>query len=333
MSFTQAQEDLFKKAEKTEAEAIKQLEKAYQKARRDLLNAVGAEQARGTEDALRRSARFQALIDEILDEIGGLQQQTRQTIETASRATYRDSYNRLAYEYDIVVNTTSIAATGEVVYLNFPILDRRAVTQALFNPDVAGRTFSPTQFSQIMANQRRALQQSVRDIIANIIATGQGLRPGSNALKPLFEQLGDAVNKAKNRALTTIRTETLRAFSLAQMDADQEAVNAGIDLSYKWNTARDERVRASHRQMQDQKAQFNAQSEPFFQYPDGTRTPAPRVQGSAGNVINCRCRRTAIVEGFEPSGNSFRDQDGNWQQNKSNLEYESWKREWKKRVT
>ena len=329
--FTERQLEIFERQQKTEAQALAELTSLYDKASRSLTNAVVAEQARGTDDALRRATRFQKLLDEVEQEIADLQKKSARIITDSGKRSYIDTYNRLAYAYDEMVNTTKYRIAGETVYNNFPFLDSKAVQEALFNTSVAGKTMSPVQFSKIMANQRNTLREGVRAIIANVIATGFGLDAGSQALEPLFVALGDSLSKASNRAKTTARTEVLRAYSYAQMDADREAVESGVELEYKWDTSKDERVRSSHRQMQGQIAQTNAQGEPFFQYPDGTRTPAPRVYGSASNVINCRCTRLSYPAGFEPTARCYR-QDGAWKTDATNLEYKTWLTEWRKRV-
>lgn len=333
MNFKSSQLDVFKRQEKNTADTIKKLNNLYEKAKKDLRNAVIAEQSRNTKDSIRRANSFQDLIDQIDKEIGDLQSQTSSLIKGGATKTYVDTYNRIAYDYDAYMNTAPpFRAAGETNYLNFTFLDADTVKTALFNNSVAGKTISPVQFSGIMAGQRTALREGIRNIIANVVATGFGVDAAAEALEPLFILLGDTVDKAKKRAATTARTEILRAYSLSQIEADEQAVESGVELRYIWETAKDERVRSSHRSMQGQKAQLNASGDPFFQYPDGTRTPAPRVYGSAANVINCRCTRISYPEGFEPTGRTYRDSSGTWKQNADNLEYQTWLKDWKKRV-
>lgn len=333
MSFKQDQLTVFERQEKSVKDATKRLESLYAKSKKDLTNAIIAEQARNTTDSLRRAESFQSLIDQIDKEVATLQAQTSAIIKGSSTKSYVNTYNRLAYDYDTMINTSALKTAGQTTYLNFTFLDAEAVNTALFNTSVAGKTISPVQFTGIMADQRTALRTGIRNIIANIVATGFGVDAASDALEPLFMLLGDSFDKAKVRAATTARTEILRAYSLSQMEADEQAVLSGVELEYYWETAKDERVRSNHRQMQGQKAQLDASNQPFFQYPDGTRTPAPRIYGSAANVINCRCTRISTPKGFEPTGRTYRDQSGTWKQNVDNLEYKTWLSEWKKRTT
>lgn len=246
---------------------------------------------------------------------------------------YRSTYNLLAYAYDETVNTTQALKTvGVTEYTNFTFLNSEAVKEALFNPEVAGRTISPVQFNKVMLNQRESLQQAIRSVVANIIATGQGLDAASKDLEVLFSILGDGFDKTKNRAKTTARTEILRAYSLAQEEADRQAEESGVELDYKWDTSKDEKVRSSHRPMQDQIAQKNPQREPFFILPSGIRTSSPRESGVAKEDINCRCTRLSYPKGFEPTNRTYR-KDGEWKQDVTNLEYRTWLSEWRKRVT
>lgn len=332
MSFTEEQQKIFEKQSKTEQQALLELERLYNRSKRDIKNQIIAEQAKGTTDSARRAIRFQGLLNEIEEEITVIQKESARIITGSMKETYRDTYNRLAYAYDDTVNTVAtLKAVGSTEYMNFTFLNSKSVQEALFNPDVAKRTISPVQFNKVMLNQREALQQMVRNIISNVIATGQGLDVASKELEQLFTLLGDGFDKAKNRAMTTARTEILRAYSLAQEDSDRQAVESGVTLEYKWDTAKDEKVRSSHRQMQGQVAQLDAQGNPFFQYPNGLRTSSPRVSGDAKNVINCRCTRLSYPKGFEPTNRCYR-KNGKWKQDVTNLEYRTWLSEWRKRV-
>jgi len=325
------QQAIYNAQRKTEEQAVKELTELYERAKRDLDNMVRSEIARDTEDSLRRASRFESLMAQIDEEVARIQSVTASTIVTGQRTTYQSTYERLAYEYEKAVNLEFV--TGDFTErLNFAPLNRDAIQEALFNPQVAGRTISPTQFNDIMTAQRLALQSDIRAMVANIIATGQDLKELADQLETIFLALGDTVDKAKNRALMTARTELLKAYSYAQYDADMQAVESGIKISRIWQTARDERVRSSHRAMDGQKAQFRADGSSFFIYPNGIQTPAPRIAGMAGDVINCRCYVVTSPEGFEPTEKAYRDTDGTWNQNPTNVEFAKWVTEWRKQT-
>jgi len=97
------------------------------------------------------------------------------------------------------------------------------------------------------------------------------------------------------RSLTIARTEALSAMDLGQDIALNQTREDGAlapDLIQTWNVTRDGRQRDAH----DVVPSMNPNGVPygeFFQTPLGPmRYPRDRKYGTAGNVINCRCRRS-----------------------------------------
>lgn len=92
------------------------------------------------------------------------------------------------------------------------------------------------------------------------------------------------------RANTVARTETLQALTVGQQSVFDEARKTGIEFNKVWVTAQDERVRATHIAMNRNSV---ADNEAFIvDKPSGGTEELmyPRdPQGSAANVINCRC--------------------------------------------
>lgn len=110
-------------------------------------------------------------------------------------------------------------------------------------------------------------------------------------------QVDKMVRAYNNRALryraeTIARKETITALHTAQEQALQQAIDSGAlsqtDLAFVWRTARDERVRASHRSMNGQVRRaglpFTTGAGASLQYPGDP-------QGQAAETINCRCWR------------------------------------------
>ncbi|MGB5811733.1 MAG: phage minor head protein [Polyangiales bacterium] len=92
------------------------------------------------------------------------------------------------------------------------------------------------------------------------------------------------------RARTIARTETVRALNEGDEELWNQAVEQGVvaaeDVSQVWHTARDERVRASHRAMNNQRRGLG---EPFQSgLGNALRFPAD-PQAPARDTINCRC--------------------------------------------
>lgn len=93
-----------------------------------------------------------------------------------------------------------------------------------------------------------------------------------------------------HRAKTIARTETTRAINEGDEELWNQAVESGAiapeDIENVWHTARDERVRASHSAMNNQKRGFG---EPFTSgLGNSLRFPGD-PQAPPADTINCRC--------------------------------------------
>lgn len=138
--------------------------------------------------------------------------------------------------------------------------------------------------SYLEANDATALRRALRDrrsdsAVQTAIATKQPLAPAQiDRLVARYESRYLAF-----RAETIARTESLRALQLGQRLAWDEAIASGVwdpaRLIKRWVTARDERVRPLHRQMDQQVVPYMED----FVLPDQTTTWGPP------HAFNCRC--------------------------------------------
>jgi hypothetical protein len=110
-----------------------------------------------------------------------------------------------------------------------------------------------------------------------------------------------AVANAETSAERIVRTEVMRTFSLAtQNRLEQSDKRLGGGLKKYWLDADDDRVRDAHREAGERYGLKGEPgpipvSKPFVV--DGEELMFPRdPQGSAGNVINCRCVSVPYVE-------------------------------------
>lgn len=86
------------------------------------------------------------------------------------------------------------------------------------------------------------------------------------------------------RAETITRTEMLRSYNLANYGRSLDAAQSGVEYT-QWQTAKDGRVRASHKALQGKIVKVGQEFAPGLRFPLDP-------QGSAGDTINCRCRAT-----------------------------------------
>lgn len=84
------------------------------------------------------------------------------------------------------------------------------------------------------------------------------------------------------RAETITRTEMLRAYNMANYGRAQDAVSGGVEYQM-WRTARDGRVRASHKALDGKIVKVGEEFAPGLRFPLDPRA-------DASQSINCRCR-------------------------------------------
>lgn len=117
--------------------------------------------------------------------------------------------------------------------------------------------------------------------------------------KPLSQDtINKLINRYKDRLLKyrgdmIARTETIQALNRSQYEAYNQAIEMGAikrsDIYKEWDTAGDDRVRETHREMDGQRVQLD---EPFTT-PDGYKLMYPgdnSLNAPASEVIHCRCR-------------------------------------------
>lgn len=147
-------------------------------------------------------------------------------------------------------------------------------------------------------NPEQALTRALRDRRFDA-AVRRAARTGEPIQADLRAKM---VMAYKNRALryraeTIARTEAMASLHQSQEEAMKQAVESGViqqsTVTFVWHTARDERVRDSHRAME---GQTRAWGRPF-ETGNGARLRYPGdPMGPAAEVIQCRCWREPVVD-------------------------------------
>lgn len=157
--------------------------------------------------------------------------------------------------------------------------------------------------SESSNNTVQALLREQRELVANTqLLIGEGVQRGERwetIAKSLSGSIeGDAYRSAANRAKFIARNEVTTA--LGEINREQQA-QAGIQL-YRWQTAEDERVRATHREL-DQKiftwgnAAITIDGKTYEPASDPTyNAGAPTIPGQPWN---CRCVGLPYIIGVD----------------------------------
>ena len=147
---------------------------------------------------------------------------------------------------------------------------------------------------QLSLMDASALDRALRDRRSDRLY--QRLLDSGNALSQ--EQIDSMVERYRQRmikwrAQTIARTESLRAMRMGEWDALMEAHEAGALsplLRRFWLVTADERLRRYHQPIPSMNAEGRAIDEPF-QTPLGLLMYPLDPNGTAANVVNCRCRQ------------------------------------------
>lgn len=115
------------------------------------------------------------------------------------------------------------------------------------------------------------------------------------------KQIDTAVSRYQARALryrgeNISRTESINALRAGQHEAIQQAIEVGEietqDAMKEWDSSGDQRTRDDHFAADGQRVPFD---QPFIVGGEALMFPGD-PNGSAGNVINCRCRERTVID-------------------------------------
>ncbi len=155
-----------------------------------------------------------------------------------------------------------------------------------FSPEAA----APAQRLTALLDNLRGIVTRVRTYLRGIIEGALHDPEGAPSIDEIAQRLKDAyAGLGESRARTIARTETARAYNDGRMSAFEQL---GVE-EIEWLSARDEAVRTSpfNHAIDGERRQ---RGQPFS---NGLRWPhAP--EGSAANVVNCRCVVLPVLRGL-----------------------------------
>lgn len=265
----------------SEAAAIKELEKQYAKALKDINEKVKL---------------FQADID-LLDQAlsqDGLDDTTKALLQSQKRSkVYQQNYQKAlsgqvsgildkmhgdnyatidkylngCYETGYVGTMYSIAGQG--IPLVVPIDQAAAVKAVLTDSKVSNGLYSALGVN--VGKLKKTITQEISRGIASSL-------PYSD----IARNLKNTVNVPLYNAKRIVRTESHRIQQTSTRDAQQAAKNKGADVLKQWDAALDGRIRDSHRQVDGEIRELDEKFSNGLMFPGDPN-------GGAAEVVNCRC--------------------------------------------
>ncbi len=141
-----------------------------------------------------------------------------------------------------------------------------------------GNQVAGQRVTLVSATAQATLTNTIRQFMSDPVFMSSGEAVQSKMLRQKFDGLADY------QARRIVRTEATNAANYA---TEQAAVNlfAGQDLTKTWRSGFDARVRDAHRAANGQVVPFNSK---FSVGGESLQRPGD-PNGSASNVINCRC--------------------------------------------
>lgn len=265
----------------SEAAAIKELERQYSMALKDINEKVKGFQAdidlldaainqEGLDDntkalllSQKRSKVYQKQYQEALQgQVSGILDKMQ-----ADNYSTIDSYLKTSYESGYIGTMYDIARQG--IPIIAPIDQAAAVRAILTDSKVSGTLYGA------LGVDVGKLKKSITQEISRGIASGLSYRD-------ITRNISNASGAPLSRAKTIVRTEGHRIQQTATRDAQQVAKSKGADVVKQWDAALDGRTRDSHRQVDGEIRELDEKFSNGLMFPGDPN-------GAAAEVINCRC--------------------------------------------
>lgn len=249
-------------------------------------------------------SRIRSLLNQKGIEVDGL-------LKTLTAEQYEEAFFRMAYAFD--------QASG--ISFSWGLIPNEAVEEIVTSP--LDKLFQ----SKAVQSAREGAAERIRRDLERAIIRG-------DSFQTLARRIGKALGVDRTasgyaygrrgllaKAMTIARTEGMRALNAGHQRAYQEAREMGCDIVEMWDATLDSRTRPSHGALD---GKYRDEEHGGWYVPElGRYVEGPGKSGVASFDINCRCRTTAHVRSFPPSGRYIRGKGTD----EPYITYSEWKRE------
>lgn len=255
-----------------EQKALKDLESAYKKAKKDCQEKIRNLNARKkmNDPNLQTVIHQQKYQKELLKEIDGvlndLQTNSYQSVNEFFEGSYVNGYVGSMYEFE-----------KQGIPITTPV-DPKKVVRAVQTKSKLSQSYYMKQ--GLTVQNIRTLKKQIALECTRGIASGKSWIEVADSLT-----VQRCFDISRSDAMRIVRTEGNRINQQGRLDAGDEAIKQGCDLVKQWDATLDDRTRPDH-QVAD--GQLREWDEDFLV--GGEHMKAPSIGGSAKQVINCRCQ-------------------------------------------
>lgn len=261
MQVLKREKEVFQALLNDEEAVIKDLEKSYARALRDIETKIKILQA----DEMTQSKIYQVQYQKALKaQIEGIMEKLH-----GDNYTSVQQYLNECYKKSFV--GTMYALHGQGMPVLAPIDQDAAVHAVMLDSHISGSLY------EAMGVDTKKLKQAIRREISTGISTGA-------SYDDIARNLRFATNAPLARTKTIVRTEGHRVQQASAADARNEAKKQGCDVLKQWDSTLDGNTRPTHRELD---GQIRETDEPFEV--DGKKADRPGEFGRPEEDINCRC--------------------------------------------
>lgn len=210
------------------------------------------------------------------DRLAKIEEQLAETVKSVNAESVRIINGDLSGVYQENYNFMSGKMNGVVA----------PIGKGAVNKIVSGEVSPFSKLAIDSLKDKAVIKSDLTNQLTNGILSGESIESISKRIKGVLEN-----NMAESVRIA--RTEVTQVEASARQAVGETAKSSGLDVWKRWVSTDDERTRPAHREANGQEVRID---EPFIV--DGEKLMYPGdSEGSAGNIINCRCTMVTFTKG------------------------------------
>lgn len=242
-----------------------------------------------THAEMTRYNRLKALHDQLTEELGPMFGRDGKLIGNLTKVVYEETYYRMGWYL-----TQNAEAAG-----SWGLLNPKLIEAAVNKP------YSGLVLPQIWTRAKAGALSDIERAIIRGAVQGESYPKMARRVREVFDT-------NTRRALTIAQTEAHRMQTEGQKASYDEAADMGIEVQQVWDATLDNRTRETHQTMDGRIAEYDeSDGQYWFNSPDVGWVLGPGLSGEPSFDINCRCRVTPVIKGYEPKTRGRRE-GGEW---------------------
>lgn len=185
---------------------------------------------------------------------------------------YAMGANYAGYEVEVELGASTV---------DFTLINKEAVEGMIKRGEVK----LPKRKAKILKEERWNMKKINSALLQSILA--------GDSIPKIAKHLKSVAKMNESQSIRTARTLATGAENLGHYNRYHEARQKGIPLLNKWNATKDSRTRLSHRLLDGEE---RPEGEKFS---NNCRFPGDPECRDGGEIYGCRCRLTAVIEGYK----------------------------------